>query len=312
LVTDWYYAKDGAPTGPFSEEVFLKMLAEGSLTRATKVWKEGMSEWTTLGATDLVPKTNATLPPPTTYFQSNRQYGADSAFGRQILRPFNDLASLTNALTLLFYVCAGLAAVAMVSDAWQYHILHTIDPSSMEPSELAKVADSNDSRQQLIGIVQFLMFAGTGVAFLMWLNQANKNIRSLGAENLRFSPDWAVGWWFIPFLCLIRPFQIVTEIWKASASPQSWEQARSDSRITWWWFLFVVMYMFNGVAYRFMENARDIHDYGFGTLLSMFGNMAAIWSALLAAKIIADIWDNQRASRFGRGSHITPTAVARR
>lgn len=311
-MADWYYAKDGATIGPFSEEVFLKMLAEGSVNRATKVWREGFPEWTTLGATDLVPKTNASLPPPSTYFEPNRQYGSQSEFGRRVLKPFNDLSGLTSGLVTCFYIAAGLAAIAMVSDAFQYKLIMSINPDAVDREALKSLLDSNDSRQGLINIAQLLLSAGIGIGFLTWINQANKNVRSLGAENLRFTPDWAVGWWFVPVLFLVRPLQIMTEIWKASHNPQSWESERSDSRIGWWWLFFVCMYVFNVGSYRVIEFSQALSGIAFGTVLSILANMAAAGSALMGAKIIGEIWTAQRSSRYGRGAGITPMAVARK
>ena len=57
----------------------------------------------------------------------------------------------------------------------------------------------------------------TAVFFLFWIYRAHKNLKALGAVDLRYSPGWAVGGFFIPLLNLIRPYQVVTEIWKASA-----------------------------------------------------------------------------------------------
>ena len=39
---------------------------------------------------------------------------------------------------------------------------------------------------------------------------------ALGANNLKYTPKWAVGCFFVPFLNLVMPYQVVREIWKAS------------------------------------------------------------------------------------------------
>ncbi|HKP70301.1 MAG TPA: DUF4328 domain-containing protein, partial [Pyrinomonadaceae bacterium] len=54
------------------------------------------------------------------------------------------------------------------------------------------------------------------VGFLIWLYRAHANLDALGARNLEFTPGWAVGWWFIPFANLVKPYQAVREVWYES------------------------------------------------------------------------------------------------
>lgn len=66
-------------------------------------------------------------------------------------------------------------------------------------------AAANDSRQQLIGVLRFLLALGTAVAFLMWFHRTHKNLPGLGGRELKYTPGWAVGGFFVPFLNLVRP-----------------------------------------------------------------------------------------------------------
>jgi uncharacterized protein DUF4328 len=54
------------------------------------------------------------------------------------------------------------------------------------------------------------------VAFAMWLRRAVANLPALGARELRFTPGWAVGWWFVPLANLVVPLLIMVELWRAS------------------------------------------------------------------------------------------------
>ncbi len=100
----------------------------------------------------------------------------------------------------------------------------------------------------LIGIVaifQILLRVLTIVFFLIWLHRAFKNLPALAAQNLEFSPGWAIGWWFIPFANLVKPYQIMGELWNASDSDYDPElflsnQIGTSSIIGWWWGLFII------------------------------------------------------------------------
>lgn len=42
---DWYYAVDGASTGPIDEAEFERLVAAGTIRSDTLVWQEGMEDW---------------------------------------------------------------------------------------------------------------------------------------------------------------------------------------------------------------------------------------------------------------------------
>ena len=50
---------------------------------------------------------------------------------------------------------------------------------------------------------------------IAWTHRLYRNLEPLGFRELRFGSGWAVGGWFVPFLNLVRPKQIVNDIWRA-------------------------------------------------------------------------------------------------
>ena len=59
----------------------------------------------------------------------------------------------------------------------------------------------------------------TVVSFLMWNHRVSRNLRSLSARGQRFTPGWAVGWWFVPIMFYFHPYQVMAEIWRGSSTP---------------------------------------------------------------------------------------------
>jgi hypothetical protein len=45
----WYYSINGGQEGPFDDARLNQLIAEGKVTAATFVWKDGMTDWTPLG-----------------------------------------------------------------------------------------------------------------------------------------------------------------------------------------------------------------------------------------------------------------------
>ena len=81
----------------------------------------------------------------------------------------------------------------------------------------AQVTNS-DALTLLIRLSLVVVVLLTTVSFLAWIYRAHKNLKALGAMDLKYSPGWAIGGFFVPLLNMVRPYQVVTEIWKARAS----------------------------------------------------------------------------------------------
>jgi len=106
--------------------------------------------------------------------------------------------------------------------------------------------DRNDIFVGLVSLTFLAVFAASAVAFLMWIHRASSNLEPLDAQAQRFSPRWAVGWWFIPIMVWWRPYQVVQEIWKGSdpyyvgERAKNWEEAPRGVWLVWWWAMWLI------------------------------------------------------------------------
>ncbi|MDZ7789932.1 MAG: DUF4328 domain-containing protein [Xanthomonadales bacterium] len=76
-------------------------------------------------------------------------------------------------------------------------------------SQEQAVADgeANDRRQGIIGMIYLAIFIISGIVILKWIYRANYNARQLGAEDMRFTPGWSIGWYLFLFFTLWKPYQ---------------------------------------------------------------------------------------------------------
>ena len=51
---------------------------------------------------------------------------------------------------------------------------------------------------------------------IAWTSRLYRNLSALGVGPLRYTEGWAIGAWFIPFFNLVRPKQILDDIWRGS------------------------------------------------------------------------------------------------
>ncbi len=90
---------------------------------------------------------------------------------------------------------------------------------------------------------QVTLFVATAVAFLAWLFQARVNLRAFGTRRPSYSRGWVVWGFLVPLVNLFRPYQVIREIWQASA-PEShdafnWRSLPVSRLLPAWWALFV-------------------------------------------------------------------------
>ncbi len=165
------------------------------------------------------------------------QPGVVTASDRAVaLPPFESAASLVKLVTVFSMIYIALQIVGLFSILAQIELLSAVRQGQTITMEAAR---ANDFRQLVISVLQMLAYVPTALLFLMWFHRAYKNLAALGATDLEFSPGWAVGGFFVPVLNLVRPFQVATEIWKASdastAAGSAWRSSPPSPIIGQWW-----------------------------------------------------------------------------
>ena len=135
------------------------------------------------------------------------------------------------------------AALQVIADATRISVVSAVINGTGVSLDDAQNSDRLVSLAALIHLGVFVLAA---VAFLMWLYRAVANNHALGAYELRFTPGWAVGWWFVPLANLVCPLQIIAEAWRAadpSASRSTAElraRLRTPAIVITWWLLYLI------------------------------------------------------------------------
>lgn len=130
--------------------------------------------------------------------------------GQNQFRPIGGLAKwVYGAFILLLILCV----IAVVSGYLQAELfIRAMNGETITWAE----ATSNDNREAAIGFGQTALYILAAILFLIWIHRSYKNLTSLNVSGLRFSPGWAVGWFFVPVMSLFRPYQVTSEIYRAS------------------------------------------------------------------------------------------------
>jgi len=165
-------------------------------------------------------------------------------------------------------------------------------------SQALAVADgeASDFRQGVIGIVYIAVFIVSGFLILRWIHRANYNARQLGAENMKFTPGWSIGYYFIPILTLWKPYQAMNEIWKASKSPSDWEHSTTSPILPIWWALWLISGFLDQAIFRFSKSAESLQELLNINLITQVSNFLDIALALVLLSIVNNIYHMQMSS----------------
>lgn len=139
----------------------------------------------------------------------------------------------------------------------------------------------------LVGLFQLLIWIPLMICYFIWVYRVAKNAQVIGAEPLRISPGWAVGWYCIPFASLVMPYLSMAEIWIASdpaCADDAIEAERADTGLLLpvWWIVWVVSVPLNSFCKGFARDGSPIEDFAAVAL-----PFASLWRVVAAALCVA-------------------------
>ncbi|MBT2788628.1 MULTISPECIES: DUF4328 domain-containing protein [unclassified Halomonas] len=222
---------------------------------------------------------------------------------------YKDLTSLTAWVRYTLYAQILIAVISIVSGNLEYQLLSDYQNEIYTSQEQA-IADwvANNQRQELIETLYVIAFVVSGFLILRWIHRANYNARQLGAENMKFSPGWSIGYYFIPILTLWKPYQAMKEIWKASKRPSDWGAQDTCGILPLWWFLWLVSIFLGQAIFRLSMQAEEIHELIKLNIVTQITDALYIPLALVFLAIVNRIQSMQVRRLASANNQMQPTA----
>jgi len=202
---------------------------------------------------------------------------------------YRSITGLSKWLKTLLALGVVMAVVAILSSLLQAGLLSQ-GPAGFTEAE----AEANDSREAIVGLLQTGLYLITMIVFGVWIVRANKNVRALGATDLRITPGWALGYFFVPVICLWRPYQAMKDLWRASKDPENWNSVECGSILPVWWTLWIVANFLGQISIRVMLSAQTVQDMETATYVLIFAQVWDIPLCLVARSLVNQISLYQR------------------
>ena len=172
---------------------------------------------------------------------------------------------------LFLQLAGGLAAVSLLLNVW----------TVAAPGEHAV----RDFLEGLTAIVSLGVLVSAPIVYLMWLHRVVRQLNALGVD-VGATPGWAVGYWFIPFVNLVKPFRVLRSIVVELGD----EALVASLHMSAWWAMLLLARVLGRIEGRMvMQNGWDgpvpIGAYSVG----IGSSLCTIIAALLCVRIVREV-----------------------
>ena len=195
----------------------------------------------------------------------------------------------------LFVYMAGEAGLALASLV-EYYFLTTreldpyLDLGAM--SSAFSIAVLGVSLTQIGGLIASVILVS------MWTYRAMKNLHIVGAVAATMSPGWAVGWYFIPFANLWKPFEGMLQIWRESHRLAG-RPEKVAAYVGWWWATWIVSNILANISLRLTGFTDPLPTYDVGILVGAVGSALSVVCGILLLRTTKQVTRVQAEMRSG-------------
>jgi hypothetical protein len=202
----------------------------------------------------------------------------------EALRPNNQRAKTA---LIFLWIVFGLNIISLISECMQYNLLQSVSGGGLVTEE---EASSNDLRERFVSILYALVYIPCGILFICWFRRAYYNLH-LRTDYLRYDEGWAAGGWFVPFLNLVRPFQIMRELYEETDAilvkrSEGYTERTNKMLLGFWWALWVISSILGRIFYKMDTDTLD--EMISFTENQMLLSVITIPLGLMAIKLVRD------------------------
>ncbi|MGE3163998.1 MAG: DUF4328 domain-containing protein [Planctomycetota bacterium] len=164
-------------------------------------------------------------------------------------------------------------------------------------------AEAVAGRRGVVGMLQGGSFLVGAVTFLLWFHRAHQNLRAGGLTRLRYTPGWVVLGFLVPLLNLVRPYQVMQEVWAGSVTlsgqvEKRGSRARSPApHVGWWWALCLARIILQNASAEFLLRAGVAWELLVAVWVTLASALIDIPAVVVAVLLIRRITDFQEHAR---------------
>lgn len=131
------------------------------------------------------------------------------------------------------------------------------------------------------------------ILFLMWFRRAYKNIQIIGYK-IPYTDGWAVGGFFVPFINLFYPYEIMKTIWqkmRLTAEGNNITHYLGSGIYGWWW----TFWLFSNILSSIASQTSQFIE--FTVYFATFTNVIEMADIAISILVISKIRDTEKELR---------------
>lgn len=191
-------------------------------------------------------------------------------------KPLNTLAKIL--LVSVGLICFGNLVVSTMEVIGQMLFPGFSDPNAPLSSDLEQYFLFGIAGVGILSLPTFILAA---VVTAMYFYRANANLHSLGVRGLQHTPGWCAGYWFIPIINLIKPYQVAGEINTFSRLPS---HETPNASVGLWWTFWIIGNIVSNIESRLALSGADMGSTGL--VLSWASTLLTCAAGFLFIKLV--------------------------
>ncbi|MEM7012995.1 MAG: DUF4328 domain-containing protein [Verrucomicrobiota bacterium] len=199
--------------------------------------------------------------------------------------PYQSPAALGRALTICLFVYTAAVVASGFAMGWMFQSTSGVDFENLTEEKAATI-ELTSSVTIGVGALQTLILIACIIIWCFWKSRVVKNAFAFGANWIRVTPGWAVGFYFIPIAHWFKPFQAMNDAWRASEHPKFGQSASTSPLVGWWWAVWIVGGFIERGASKMLENPNVLTDGGSSFAWGAVATAAGAASAIMAAALV--------------------------
>lgn len=216
-------------------------------------------------------------------------------------------------LTMVVVACAVAVFVQIIATINNLSVMNDI-VGGVGVMDILSRYEASENFYDITGFIEIIVSVILAVVMILWMRRAYYNLSIHPMTYTEHPEGWAAGAWFVPFVNLVRPYQIVREIWEKTQQLANIESLRASSAIIgYWWAGYIGRVVLNQVSIRMLRNSgMDFEMVLNSYYVNLAANIAGLISLYFLYKIVVamrkyetEMYNNQGGDMDDLSRHLT-------
>jgi hypothetical protein len=207
--------------------------------------------------------------------------------------PFVSLTGRANVAAGGLFIISAILAVSTGLSAYMLVLVDRLEAGEhVSDSHLEAV----DALAGHLGLAYWAALALAAIGFIVWFRRAYLNLPAFGPVMADHRPSAPIVCWFIPFVNLVMPYKVASDIWVGSErEPERRDPTAGSGILKWWWAFWIGSGVLGTIVLRGAE-PTTVEGFRSQQEWLMVVNVLRILAAVLAIRVIRRLTARQHAA----------------